>query len=125
MDDIARITPKQRQAKRKFSPEFKQRIIQESFESNTSVSLVARRYDLNANLVFKWRYLHKKQINAVGTVLLPVSIIREPTPESSTVALANDHQPTIEIDLKTGRLFLHDNVNLGALRSIIEVIRSC
>jgi transposase len=121
MDDIARITPKQRQAKRKFSPEFKQRIIQESFESNTSVSLVARRYDLNANLVFKWRYLHKKQINAVGTVLLPVSI----TPDPPSLALANDHQHSIEIDLKTGRLFLNDHVDSLVLRTLIEVIRSC
>jgi transposase len=59
--------------------QFKQRVIQESLEANASVSVVARRYDLNVNLLFKWRYLHKQQINAVCTVLLPVSITSTPS----------------------------------------------
>jgi transposase-like protein len=118
MDAIARITPQQRKTRRQYSPEFKQRVIQESLESNDSVS---RRYDLNANLLFKWLYLHKQQANTSGTVLLPVSI----TPDPPSLALASDRRHSIEIDLKTGRLFLHDHVDLGQLRTLIEVIRSC
>jgi transposase-like protein len=83
--------------------------------------VVARRYDLNANLLFKWLYLHKQQANTSGTVLLPVSI----TPDPPSLALASDRRHSIEIDLKTGRLFLHDHVDLGQLRTLIEVIRSC
>jgi transposase-like protein len=74
MDDIARINSKQRKTRSQFSPEFKHRVIQESLESNASVSVVARRYDLNANLLFKWLYLHKQQANTTSTVLLPVLI---------------------------------------------------
>ena len=121
MDDIARINSKQRKTRRQFSPEFKQRVIRESLEANASVSVVARRYDLNANLLFKWLYLHKQQANTSGTVLLPVSI----TPDPPSLALASDRRHSIEIDLKTGRLFLHDHVDLGQLRTLIEVIRSC
>jgi transposase-like protein len=121
MDAIARITPQQRKTRRQYSPEFKQRVIQESLESNDSVSVVARRYDLNANLLFKWLYLHKQQTNSAGTVLLPVSI----TPDPPSLALANDHQHSIEIDLKTGRLFLNNHVDSVVLRTLIEVIRSC
>ena len=51
MDAIARNTAKQRKTRRQFSPEFKHRVIQKSLESNVSVSVVARRYDLNANLL--------------------------------------------------------------------------
>jgi hypothetical protein len=43
----------------------------------------------------------------------------------SLAALASDRRHSIEIDLKTGRLFLHDHVDLGQLRTLIEVIRSC
>ena len=122
MDEIAGMTPKQRKTRRKFSPEFKQRVIQESLESNVSVSVVARRYDLNANLLFKWLYLHKQQTNTAGTVLLPVSI----TPDSpSLAALASDRRHSIEIDLKTGRMFLPDTIDLAQLHTLIEVIRSC
>jgi transposase len=80
MDDIARINSKQHKTRRQYSPEFKHRVIQESLESNDSVSVVARRYDLNANLLFKWRYLHKQQANTTSTVLLPVSITPDPHP---------------------------------------------
>jgi transposase len=121
MDDIARINSKQHKTRRQFSPEFKQRVIQESLEANASVSVVARRYDLNANLLFKWLYLHKQQANTSGTVLLPVSI----TPDPPSLALANDHQHSIEIDLKTKRLYLNDHVDSVVLRTLIEVIRSC
>jgi transposase len=122
MDAIARITPKQRKTRREFSPEFKHRVIQESLESNDSVSVVARRYDLNANLLFKWLYLHKQQTNTAGTVLLPVSITPDPP---SLAAPESDSRHSIEIDLKTGRLFLNDHVDSVVLRTLIEVIRSC
>jgi transposase len=122
MDDIARINSKQHKTRRQFSPEFKHRVIQESLESNDSVSVVARRYDLNANLLFKWLYLHKQQANTASSVLLPVSITPDPP---SLAALASDCRHSVEIDLKTGRMFLNDHVDSVVLRMLIEVIRSC
>ncbi|MDE2420399.1 MAG: transposase [Gammaproteobacteria bacterium] len=132
MDEIARINPKHSNKRREFSPEFKQRVIQESFEANASVAMVARRHDLNANLLFKWRYLHKKKANVSNTgdtvQLLPVSITSTPHQPSAvtTVTVVNeDTQPHLEIDLKTGRLFLQGCIDPSTLQTIIEAIRSC
>lgn len=35
--------------------EEKRRIVAETFEDGASVSIVARRHDLNANMLFTWR----------------------------------------------------------------------
>ena len=40
---------------RRWSRADKWRIVEESYQPGTSVSLVARRYDVNANQVFNWR----------------------------------------------------------------------
>ena len=40
---------------RTYTPEFKQQVIRETLEPGMSVSIVARRHDINANVVFEWR----------------------------------------------------------------------
>ena len=42
-------------ARRKFSADFKRRVVAETYAAGTSVSVVARRHDINANLLFRWR----------------------------------------------------------------------
>jgi len=44
-----------RRARRQFSADFKRRIVAETYAAGTSVSVVARRHDINANLLFRWR----------------------------------------------------------------------
>ena len=44
-----------RRARRQFSADFKRRIVAETYSAGTSVSVVARRHDINANLLFRWR----------------------------------------------------------------------
>ena len=44
-----------RRARRQFSADFKQRVVAETYAAGTSVSVVARRHDINANLLFRWR----------------------------------------------------------------------
>src|SRR5258705_8369215 len=38
-----------------FATEFKRHLVEQSFEPGASVALIARRNDVNANLLFKWR----------------------------------------------------------------------
>lgn len=47
---------------------FKQQVIRETLEPGTSVSIVARRHDMNANVVFEWRKLYRE-----GKLALPAS----------------------------------------------------
>jgi transposase len=46
-----------RPGRRKWTAEQKQRIVEETRAPGASVSVVARRYDINANLLFKWKRL--------------------------------------------------------------------
>ena len=51
----ARAPRRKRSVGRRWSRADKWRIVEESHQPGTSVSLVARRYDVNANQVFNWR----------------------------------------------------------------------
>ena len=41
--------------RRRYSPEFKRQVVSEAGVAGVSVSSVARRHGLNANLIFNWR----------------------------------------------------------------------
>ncbi|MDP9655293.1 UNVERIFIED_ORG: transposase [Pseudomonas putida] len=61
-----------------FPPAFKRKVVEASYQPGTSVSMIARQYDVNANMVFRWRQQH--QDGAFGPVtqsatLLPVEVI--------------------------------------------------
>lgn len=45
----------ERPGRRRWTAAQKQRIIEETRAPGASVSVVARRYDINANLLFKWK----------------------------------------------------------------------
>jgi transposase len=44
-----------RPGRRRWTAEQKQQIVEETRAPGASVSVVARRYDINANLLFKWK----------------------------------------------------------------------
>ena len=45
----------ERRRRRRWTVEQKRRIVEETWACGASVSVVARRYDINANLLFKWK----------------------------------------------------------------------
>jgi transposase len=55
------------------------RIVAETLEPGSSVSIVARRYDVNANQLFKWREMAPEQMPAAdeSVPMLPVEIMSE------------------------------------------------
>src|SRR5437763_3426245 len=68
-------------AKRRNWPEaFKCQVVAETLEPGSSVSIVARRHDLNTNQLFKWRreLLAKEPPTAAETNLVPVEIVAAP-----------------------------------------------
>lgn len=48
-------TTQQRGQRRRYTLAFKRQVVEETFSGDESISVVARRYDLNANLLFNWR----------------------------------------------------------------------
>ena len=68
--------------RRRFSLAFKQRVVEETLEGGESVSVVTRRHDLNANLLFTWRRRYRQGTLTGGTeeraALLPIGVATTP-----------------------------------------------
>jgi transposase len=110
--------------RRRWSEEDKARIVAECEASGSSVSLVARRHDLNANLLFSWRRRLRGRQRAAGTVgFVPAVITQgEPPADLSSGALA---RPGGRIEIVLGeprRLIVDENVSAKALARIIDVL---
>ena len=54
------VTLNSKRRRQSYSGEEKLRIVQETLKPGASVSVVARRHDVNANLVFTWRRHHQQ-----------------------------------------------------------------
>ena len=97
------MTEKVGRSRRRWSVEFKRRVVAEASAPGVSVASVARRYDLNANQVFNWR----RRYGGAGG-FLPVAVVgSEPCglPAGAAVPCGQaDGAPAgeIEISLSTG-----------------------
>lgn len=66
--------------RRRWPEEAKRKIVEETFKPGASVAIVARRYELNANVVFAWRRLYRageigETVPDSGAELIPVKVI--------------------------------------------------
>jgi len=109
--------------RRQWTRALKRRIVAETLEPGASVSIVARRHDVNANQVFKWRREMAQKPPAAAkqsVAMLPVEI----APEASEPRLRARRNGTIEITLAGGaRICLRGEVSAEALRQVIELLR--
>jgi transposase len=102
----------------------KREIVAASFAPGSSVSVVARHYDVNANQVFGWRkrYRDAPRVLAVASApqLIPVMVTGERdavAPQPSTVV------ETIEIDVAGKyRVWVSGGVDAQALRRVLDVL---
>ena len=90
--------------RRRRSVEEKRRIVQEALQPGASVAVVARRNDLNANVLFLWRSKYLKgEMGAPSSdpPLIPVKLV-DPDQESVS-ARPREYKPCAEdiIELKT------------------------
>jgi transposase len=106
---------------RTYAQEFKQQVIRETLEPGMSVSIVARRHDINANVVFGWRKQYREGKLVVpapdvapsvpSTELLSVDVIDaalelrapEPTVASEAMSRAPMSMPVCEIEVEIGK----------------------
>jgi transposase len=97
-----------RRAKRLWTVEEKRSICLQTRAPGVSVAQVARRYALNANLIFKWlrdpRFASDPDAAPTeGSLFLPVEVIEHPVREDAPASgEARDPGCTIEIDLADG-----------------------
>src|SRR5487761_647106 len=90
----------------------KREIVEASFAPGSSVSVVARRYDVNANQVFGWRKLYRGGVlapaNPTGPSLVPVTITAAQGDDASPRSRGAD---TIEIELAGYRVRVGSGVD--------------
>ena len=111
---------RERRRHRSWPEALKREIVAATLTAGSSVSLVARQYDVNVNQVFAWR----KRYRAGSTVaaelqLLPVTVTPD-QPVEPTVARANE---LIEIELAGGyRVRIGGGVKASVLRLVLDVL---
>jgi transposase len=86
----------------------------------SSVSLVARRYDVNANQVFAWRRRYRSgSTEPTALQLMPVTV----TSDQPTAVPPVRASELIEIELASGyRLRVGSGVKAAALRLVLDVL---
>ena len=67
--------------RRRYSPQFKAQVLEETLQGGVSVAAVARRHNLNANLVHKWL---KKAPGQVPAASVAPAFIPLPAPPTSS-----------------------------------------
>ena len=120
--------------RRRWSEAQKRQIVAESHEPGVSVSVVARRYNVNANQVFKWRRLFRESEHAGGVgrfvpVVVEAAPGQEPDaatmspPSESVVAAGQPATGRMEIVLACDRRVIVDQAVDGpALARVIAVL---
>src|SRR6266851_4871277 len=108
--------------RREWPEALKHQMVAETLEPGSSVSIVARRHDVNTNQLFKWRReLLPKAVPVVveASTMVPVEIVAE-RPRRRRA----DHKGIIEIEFASGaRVSLRGEVAPAVLRQVIELLR--
>jgi len=105
--------------RRQYSEALKRQMVAETQVPGASVSIVARRHDVNSNQLFRWRrQLLPKAVVESGT-MLPVEIAPKGDRPRHT-----DRDGVIEIMFGCGaRVRLRGEVSSQTLRQVIELLR--
>jgi transposase-like protein len=106
--------PAARRRRRHFSYEFKREVVQACQQPGMSLSGVALRYGLNANMVRKWvvRERPGELMPPVPAKLVPVAVA--PASPSGESAAA------VEIETARGLVRIHARIDANLMRVVIE-----
>lgn len=103
----------------------KRRMVEETLEPGTSVSIVARRHDVNANQLFTWRRQYRKgeltERRRQAPALISVGVIKD----SSSATISTPPTPKlIEIILESGiKVRIDGEVRLPVLERVLKMVR--
>ena len=119
------ITATGRRRNRSWPETLKREIVAASFAPGSSVSEVARHYDVNANQVFNWRKVYRDDPRAAAVpssapVLIPVMVTAD---HDAVAAQPSTVAEMIEIDLAGKyRVRISSGVDAQALRRVLDVL---
>jgi len=134
-----------RRSYRQWTKAQKRQIVAETLVPGASVSVVARRHDVNTNQLFSWRQQCRRGVMGTGAALVPVGVIGEggivsalsdltkpksdrppaPHPELPCAAPSARQPKMIEVELRSGtRIRINADVKGSALQQVLKLIRS-
>ena len=103
--------------RRRWTDEEKAWIVAESLDPTTTVSAVARRYGLHASQLFTWRQQLAAPAASGGPTFMPVVVAED------DAAAAAEMTGRMEIALGPAVVRVGSDVDAGALRRVLEVVR--
>jgi transposase len=112
--------------RRRWRPEAKHKIVEESFEGSASVAEIAQKYAVNANQIFQWRKKYREgrlgESNSIN--LLPVMVSQEAIGKAADEGRTPCPPPTgtLKIELPKGNLRIAGRVDLVVLRTALECL---
>jgi transposase len=125
----AALPARKRRVYRSHSLEEKRRIVLECLTSGDSVSIVARRHDMNANQLFHWRKQHARgQLGPMMLPSAPLLAVRVEESEAVERPSARAVAPVpeanwIEIECtRPYRVRVYGGVDRAALVSVLEIL---
>ena len=105
--------------RRQYSEALKRQMVAETQVPGASVSIVARRHDVNSNQLFRWRRQLLPKTAIESSVMVPVEL----APDGDRPRRA-DRDGVIEMVFGCGaRVRLRGEVNSETLRQVIELLR--
>ena len=108
-----------RTKRRQYSEALKRQMVAETLEPGASVSIVARRHDVNSNQLFRWRRQLLPKAVVESGAMVPVEIAPDGGRPRRT-----DREGVIEIAFGCGaRVRLRGEVSSETLRQVIELLR--
>ena len=105
--------------RRQYSEALKRQMVSETQAPGASMSIVARRYDVNSNQLFRWRRQLLPKAMVESGAMVPVAIAPDGVRPRRT-----DREGVIEIAFGCGaRVRLRGDVSSQTLRQVIELLR--
>ena len=115
-----------RRRHRSWPEALKREIVAASYAPGSSVSMVARHYDVNANQVFSWRKLYRDDPGAAAVSSVPQLIPVMVTAEQDAVVTPPSPSPIVEaIEIELAgkyRIRVSSGVDARALRRVLDVL---
>ena len=112
--------------RKRFWPEaLKREIVAATFAPGSSVSIVARQYDVNANQVFSWRKRYRDEPRAIAAAvspgLIPVTITAEQDGAAAAVPMPVSDKIAIEVGGKY-RITVSGDFEGKTLRRVLDAL---
>ena len=112
--------------RRLYSDEEKRQLVAESFEPGASVSGIAQRQGMNANLLFTWRrQMRPAPSGEPAMELIPIEIVGSADDSPAATVAPAARRGAIEITLVGGaRVHVDAHVNEAALKRVLSALKA-